>query len=899
MMPFVAFEAGLYDETTHRDALEDKVETVLQGLNTEPLYLPLGFLKAITNDFSPFNLIGSGGFGQVYRGNLKDGKVIAVKKLNDRIHQVQNYNQFQNEVTNLVGFRHQNVVQLVGYCVESRYEVTQLSCGKYVMAQLTTILFCFEYLSNGSLDNYISDEHLDLGWGWEKRYGVIHNICRGLQFLHEECNIVHMDLKPPNILMDDDMVAKISDFGLSRFLGDQSSKIYTDHRTGTNGYMAPEYILHGKISQKADIYSLGVIMIEIMTGSRKNPRSIIPRPKYPNENNISRNTEVSLQKFIENELARWKIILETSGNDGPKLEIYTEQVKQLIGIALKCVDNEPGNRPSASEILEYFNQTAESSLRDLNCSDQQVGELLSVYPLQLQFSFVHVPKRSKIQPTTSSLYLTNNTDKHVAFRILTEIPKEYFLGPLFGFVPPSCRYTLAVTMRNQQNLLLDGDNLLFTVESTIGSIQDLLIRRMPFFYAHGNVSSNDAIFIKAQKKDYIVHQVKLTAIPARTEISKDGSNVKPRIMIMPINEGFGRHANSSSIDVHPTKPWIMTGSSSEGISSNVNIWDYHMQEMVCLYGGTRMENPAVHRYGVGHASSNDNQLYISGVAKFIAHEPWIVIGQPSGEIVIYSYMAMRKVNSNYMAVANSKAPKTYMFSKVKSFLAHDHGVSSLEVHPTRPFVLSSASYALNLPRQLSVWKDPAREMIKMWDWKMGWECIWKFDMRNSVNQLMFNPMDSNKFVSVSGIDDAKVWNICSANFESTLPGTKGATCFDFFIKGDRLCLFCAHKMENKTTIWDYHDIAYVKTLRGQATTITASSDPELPVLVTGSSDGTVRVWNSSNFSLVHALNCGLGAVNAVACLSGSRRVAVVHSDGVALVEIDHERPLHEKDHSSE
>lgn len=321
-------------DNNERDILEKKLE----DQNPTPISLPLEFLKAITCNFSNERELGRGGYGVVYKGVLQSGKVIAVKKLYDT-HLLDDNNQFVNEVTYLMGVKHKNVVQLVGYCAESKWEAMKLPSGNYVMVQIPAWLLCFEYQCNGSLDKHVTDA--SSGLDWDKRYEIIKGVCRGLHYLHEECHIVHLDLKPQNILMDPAMVPKIADFGLSRLLGEQKSRTVTENCAGTVGYMAKEYIDCGIISSKTDIFSLGVIIIEILTGRRD----------YPNINEIN---EISPQRYTEKVVESWRNRFETTSMH-TSLEIHTQQVEQCVSIALKCLESDYKKRPSSLDIVQILN----------------------------------------------------------------------------------------------------------------------------------------------------------------------------------------------------------------------------------------------------------------------------------------------------------------------------------------------------------------------------------------------------------------------------------------------------------------------------------------------------------------------------------------------------------------
>lgn len=301
----------------------DELEKKLQDSNAAPMVFSLEYLKFITSDFSTKLVLGEGGYGVVYKGIPQCGKTIAVKKLHELR---QNDETFQNEVSYLMGIKHENVVKLVGYCAESKWELIEhpSGSGKYILAEMPNRLLCFKYVSNQSLDKHISDE--SSGLEWNTRYGIIKGICSGLHFLHEECRIVHLDLKPQNILLDATMIPKIADFGLSRLFGEKKSRTDTVNRAGTHGYMAPEYINQGLISKKADIFSLGVIIMEIITGRRDYPDVQQESPQ---------STNTSFEHFRKEVLASWRNKFVSTSVYIP-MEQYTQQIKQCINIARKC-----------------------------------------------------------------------------------------------------------------------------------------------------------------------------------------------------------------------------------------------------------------------------------------------------------------------------------------------------------------------------------------------------------------------------------------------------------------------------------------------------------------------------------------------------------------------------------
>lgn len=344
-------------------SLHDELEKNLQDSNATPMFLPLEFLKAITHNFSTESELGRGGYGVVYKGVLRSGKIIAVKNL-FAIHLLDDKT-FRNEVSYLMEIKHPNVVQFIGYCAESSWETIKKSDGTFIWAEIPKRLLCFEYLCNESLGKYIYDESSNLKWNM--RYEIIKGICSGLNFLHEECCLVHLDLKPENILMDARMIPKIADFGLSRMFGNQQSRIVTDNRVGSCGYMAPEYLNQGLITRKADIFSLGVIIIEIITGRRDYPYFHLDNPQ---------SIVTSLQHYMEKVLGSWRNKFASTPKH-KSLEKYTHQVKQCVTVALKCVDPSMEKRPTAKDIIQVFNAVDQTEAQEeLSPVTQCIDKLL-------------------------------------------------------------------------------------------------------------------------------------------------------------------------------------------------------------------------------------------------------------------------------------------------------------------------------------------------------------------------------------------------------------------------------------------------------------------------------------------------------------------------------------------
>lgn len=239
------------------------LECMLCDETAEPKALPLSLLEEITDGFSDQRQIGSGAFAVVYKGVLEN-RTVAVKRMSNTYMYEK---EFQREVECLMMVNHENVVWFLGYCADTQGTMARHE-GKFIMADVQQRLLCFEYLPKGSLHEYITDTSRELRW--RDRYQIITGICQGLHYLHQK-NILHLDLKPANILLDDSWVPKITDFGISRCFDQMQSQVITSI-AGTPGYLAPESFNCTEVtyrnSYRLDIYSLGVITTEILTGEK-------------------------------------------------------------------------------------------------------------------------------------------------------------------------------------------------------------------------------------------------------------------------------------------------------------------------------------------------------------------------------------------------------------------------------------------------------------------------------------------------------------------------------------------------------------------------------------------------------------------------------------------------------
>lgn len=269
--------------------------------------------------------LGAGGFGAVYRGVLVNKTVVAVKQL-EGIEQGEK--QFRMEVATISSTHHLNLVRLIGFCSEGRHR-----------------LLVYEFMKNSSLDNFLFSKEEQSGkqLNWEYRFNIALGTARGITYLHEECRdcIVHCDIKPENILLDDNYVAKVSDFGLAKLVNPKDHR----HRTltsvrGTRGYLAPEWIANLPVTSKSDVYSYGMVLLEIVSGRRNFDVS--------DETNRKK---FSIWAYEEFEKGNIKGILDKRLAD---IEIDMEQVMRAIKVCFWCIQEQPSQRPMMSKVVQML-----------------------------------------------------------------------------------------------------------------------------------------------------------------------------------------------------------------------------------------------------------------------------------------------------------------------------------------------------------------------------------------------------------------------------------------------------------------------------------------------------------------------------------------------------------------
>uniref|UniRef100_A0ACD5WL08 Uncharacterized protein n=1 Tax=Avena sativa TaxID=4498 RepID=A0ACD5WL08_AVESA len=295
-----------YDGSSHDDELE------------LPIF-DLGTIAAATDGFSIDNKLGEGGFGPVYKGKLEDGQEIAVKTLSKT--SMQGLDEFKNEVLLIAKLQHRNLVRLIGCSISGQERI-----------------LVYEYMANKSLDHFLF-----------VRYSIIEGIARGLLYLHQDSRyrIIHRDMKASNVLLDKEMIPKISDFGLARMFDSEETEINTRKVVGTYGYMSPEYAMDGVFSVKSDVFSFGVLLLEIISGRRN-------RGVYSNSNHLN---------LLGHTWSLW--------NEGKGVELADEsmngsfnsdEVLKCTRVGLLCVQENPDDRPLMSQVLMMLAATDTATL---------------------------------------------------------------------------------------------------------------------------------------------------------------------------------------------------------------------------------------------------------------------------------------------------------------------------------------------------------------------------------------------------------------------------------------------------------------------------------------------------------------------------------------------------------
>jgi len=292
-----------------------------------------------------------------------------------------------------------------------------------------------------------------------------------------------------------------------------------------------------------------------------------------------------------------------------------------------------------------------------------------------------------------------------------------------------------------------------------------------------------------------------------------------------------------SVDLHPTEPWMLASL----YNGNVHLWNYENQTLVKTFEVCDVPVRA---------------------CKFIPRKNWMVTGSDDMSIRVFNYNTLERVHL---------------------FEAHSDYVRSIAVHPTQPFIFTSSDDMT----------------IKLWNWERNWACQQVFEGHTHyVMQIVINPKDNNTFASASLDRTVKVWQLGSTSPNFTLEGhEKGVNCVDYYHGGDKPYIISGAD-DRLIKIWDYQNKTCVQSLEGHAQNISSVTfHPELPIILTGSEDGTVRIWHANTYRLENTLNYGLERIWTIMCLKGSNNVALGYDEGSILVKLGREEPAMSMDTS--
>ncbi|XVF18363.1 hypothetical protein REPUB_Repub11eG0015000 [Reevesia pubescens] len=304
---------------------DDKIEEFLQNQNNlMPIRYSYYEIKKMTRDFK--DKLGEGGYGSVFKGKLRSNYLVAIKVLGKSKGNGQD---FINEVATLGTIHHVNVAKLIGFCVEGSNRA-----------------IVYDFMPNGSLDRIIFGGQNKITLSWQKMFDIALGVTRGIEYLHQGCDmqILHFDIKPHNILLDENFIPKVADFGLAKLYSVDDSIVSLTAARGTIGYIAPELVYKnlGGISFKADVYSFGMLLME-MVGRRKNLNTFAEHQSqiyFPSWvfDRFHQGEDIELEEVTDNE----KII-----------------VRKMIIISFWCIQVKPNDRPSMSKVLEMFETDVE------------------------------------------------------------------------------------------------------------------------------------------------------------------------------------------------------------------------------------------------------------------------------------------------------------------------------------------------------------------------------------------------------------------------------------------------------------------------------------------------------------------------------------------------------------
>uniref|UniRef100_A0ACD5TH26 Uncharacterized protein n=1 Tax=Avena sativa TaxID=4498 RepID=A0ACD5TH26_AVESA len=285
-----------------------------------------------TKNFS--DKLGGGGFGSVYKGVLSDSTCIAVKRL-DGVSQGEK--QFRAEVSSIGLIQHINIVKLIGFCCEGDKR-----------------LLVYEHMINGSLDSLLFKKSSgnDVVLNWNTRYQITLGVARGLSYLHQSCRecIIHCDIKPENILVDASFLPKVADFGLAALVGRNCSRVLTTFR-GTAGYLAPEWLSGVAITPKIDVYSFGMVLLEVISGSRNSPETYNTSGSYY----VKYFPIQAIDKLHEGDV-RSLVDPQLHG------DFNLAEAERLCKVAFWCIQDNEFDRPTMGEVVRILEGLQDTSM---------------------------------------------------------------------------------------------------------------------------------------------------------------------------------------------------------------------------------------------------------------------------------------------------------------------------------------------------------------------------------------------------------------------------------------------------------------------------------------------------------------------------------------------------------
>ncbi|EMS65055.1 Putative coatomer subunit beta'-3 [Triticum urartu] len=466
--------------------------------------------------------------------------------------------------------------------------------------------------------------------------------------------------------------------------------------------------------------------------------------------------------------------------------------------------NDPRNRGASSVPRISAHTGSEGTVSEVIPAGS--SKLLDIHPPELWFTF----EPNKLIPC--SLYLTNNTDEYVPFKLMEKSmlmhKRRLFLSlPLYGIVPPGSAYILVVTTDKRENLPEERD-VDFVLQNSVGDE-----RLKPF----RNQYDCDQYFEKATKSGNMVHNVILKVVYAPEGKMACESLFDQMTFVEKT------HAALCSLDANQTEPWIITGH----YDGRVGLWDYDTQAGYCSSSAVSTSRINISTYKVTGC-----------LVKFIERRQWFLAGSyHEGFIHVYNYETE--------------------VQEVNSFRAHDRFLESMAIHPTQPYVLSSSD-----------------TQIKLWDWDKDWECRRTFmEHSHTVKQVAFNPWNTNSFASASRDHTAKVWSLDSSRSMYTLSGhLDEVNCLDFFTRDNQQYLITGSE-DMTAKIWDLRKEMCIETLKGfMFPVVSIVSHPRLPLVIIGTRNGIVHLWSLTNFRVERILHIGCHqGVRGLAALMGSRR----------------------------